>query len=330
VVVPPPVDTTFRVEVPLFAALQGVLRRGDLAMLGTYHQRMGDENGAAGLASNRIWGRVIGDSGRFRQRGDAAPTSDGRLYGFQLGVDLFRSESASGHHDVGIYGGYTDGQFNVSGFASGIQSRYVGRLDPHATYAGVYWTYLANSGFYVDSVVQRSWYGGKARAVSGNRASIDGTGILASVETGYALPLSSTWVLEPQAQIIAQGSSIDDVTIPNAVVSQRNDGQLTGRIGLRTRARYETSAGSVQPYFRANLWKSFASTDRTLFATAAATTVIRTPNSALWGEAGAGLTWSLSPRIALYGEADHRFSLDKGQGITGHATSASVGLKIGL
>ena len=334
VVVPPPVDTTFRVEVPLMAAMSSTLRRGDLAMLGTYHQRMGDENGpvAAGLtAPGRVWGRAILDDGRFRQRGDVSPTADGRVYGFQLGVDLFRFGGDSGHHDVGIYGGYTEGRYNVSGFASGVQNRYVGRIDPRTTYAGVYWTYLADSGFYVDSVVQHSWYGGRMRATSGTAVPIDGTGILVSVESGYALPLSSTWVVEPQAQVIVQGLSLDDVAIPNALVQQRDRGQVTGRIGLRARARYEMSGGStIQPYLRANLWKGFSSTDRTLFVTPAATTVIRTPNSSLWGEVGAGLTWSLTPRIALYGEADYRKSLDSGQGLVGNATRGSIGLKIAM
>jgi outer membrane autotransporter protein len=42
---PTPMSTTYRVEVPSLAALPEVLRNGDLAMLGTYHRRMGDENG---------------------------------------------------------------------------------------------------------------------------------------------------------------------------------------------------------------------------------------------------------------------------------------------
>jgi outer membrane autotransporter protein len=64
--------------------------------------------------------------------------------------------------------------------------------------------------------------------------------------------------------------------------------------------------------------------------TPAATTIVRTPNSALWGEAGAGLTWSLGARVSLYGEADYRKSLDKDRGMVGHSTSGSIGLRIGL
>jgi outer membrane autotransporter protein len=329
----PGATPTYRVEVPLLAALPSTLRRGDLAMLGTYHRRMGDETGSVAdgfTVPGRLWGRALADDGRFRQRGDASPTADGHLYGFQLGLDLFRFGTASGHHDVGVYGGYTDGRYTVRGLASGVENTLAGRLDPNTRYAGVYWTYQSQKGLYVDTVIQHSWYGGRATAANGGRMAIDGTGILASLETGYAIPLSAHWVIEPQAQLIAQGTSLDDVAIANALVQQNDRGQLTGRLGLRTRARYETSMGPIQPYLRANLWKAFASTDRTLFVTDAATTVIATPNSALWGEAGVGLTWSLGARVSLYGEADYRKSLDSGRGMVGHSTSGSIGLKIGL
>lgn len=323
----------YRVEVPLLAALPATLRRGDLAMLGTYHKRMGDGSGPVAdgfTVPGRLWGRALADDGRFRQRGDVRPTADGHLYGFQLGVDLFRFGTAGGHHDLGIYGGYTDGRYTVRGLAGGVENSLAGRLDPNTRYAGVYWTYQSNAGLYVDTVVQHSWYGGRATAANGVRMPIDGTGILASVETGYAIPLSARWVLEPQAQLIAQGTAIDDVAITNALIQQRDRGQLTGRLGLRTRARYETGMGAIQPYLRANLWKAFASTDRMLIVTPAATTIVRTPNSALWGEAGAGLTWSLGARLSLYGEADYRKSLDKDRGMVGHSTSGSIGLRIGL
>lgn len=328
----PNAPVTYRVEVPLLAALPGVLRRGDLAMLGTYHRRMGDENGThadASTSAPRVWGRALLDDGSFRQRGDAAPTTDGRVYGFQLGADIFRRGTGQGQHNVGVYGGYSSGRYDVTGYAGGVLNSDVGRLDPNTTYAALYWSYVANSGFYFDTVVQHSWYGGDVRAVNGNNAGISGTGILASVETGYAIPLSSTWVIEPQVQLIGQGTSIDSMGIPNATVEQADRGQLTGRIGLRTRGRFETGAGSVQPYLRANLWKAFDATDRSLFITPAATTVVRTSNSALWGELGAGITLSLGGRVSLYGEVDYRRSLDEDR-LTGNSTSGTVGLRISL
>lgn len=302
-------------------------------MVATYHKRMGDNEDVVDPGFSfpgRIWGRAIAEDQNYRQRGDARPETDGHLYGFQAGIDLFRYGGRGGHHDFGVYGGYTDGNARVTGFAGGLEGQYVGKLDPKSKYAGIYWTYVGNNGLYVDTVLQHSWYGGKATAVNGNKIDIDGTGVLALVEAGYAITLSPKWTLEPQAQVIAQGVSIDPTTIPNAGVSQNSDGNVTGRLGLRAKGRFETNSGSVQPYLRANLWKGFAATDRTYFRTAAATTIISTRTSSLWGEAGAGVTWTLKPGFAIYGEADHRFSLDNGQGLAGHSTSGSVGVKISM
>lgn len=322
---------TYRVEVPLLAALPVQLRDTDLTMLATYHKRMGDQDGAVAsgfTVPGRFWGRFIAEQERTRQGGDARPMTDGHLYGGQLGVDLLRFGGAGGHHDIGIYGGYLDRHAQVSGFASGIDGTYAGRLDPTARYAGIYWTYQADRGFYADTVVQLSHYGGTALVANGGRIGIRGNGVLASVETGYPVALSRIWSIEPQAQLIGQGVSIDSVTISNATVSQHTPGYLTGRLGLRLKGRYATSAGALQPYLRANVWKGFRSTDRTLFTTDVATTAIATPSSSLWGEGGAGLTWTLRRGLALYGEGDYRFTLDEGQGVLGRSTSGSIGLKL--
>ena len=156
----------------LLAALPGVLRNGDLAMLATYHKRMGDDEGevAQGFTvPGRIWSRFIAEDGRTRQGGDVRPTTDGHMFGGQIGIDLFRYGGPNGHHTFGAYGGYIDTKTRVNGFAGGIENASVGRLDPTSKYAGIYWTYQANSGFYTDTVVQYSWYGGKAEVVGGGR-----------------------------------------------------------------------------------------------------------------------------------------------------------------
>lgn len=299
-------------------------------MLGTYHERMGDQTDQAMeefSVPGRVWGRVIAANTHFRQDGDVRPRTDGSINGFQLGVDLLQFGTPDGgYHDYGIYAGHTTGSENVSGFASGLENTAVGGLSPNTTYAGLYWTYTSKYGFYTDMVIQGSWYDGHATAVNGVRAGIDGDGMLASFETGVGIGLSPIWTLEPQAQIIAQSISIDDVTIPNSVVAQRNSGYLTGRAGFRLKGVFED--GKVQPYVRGNLWKGFASTDRTTFITPAAETTIKTSTSSLWGEGGAGVTWTLSPKLAVYGEADYRFTLDNAQGLSGHSTRASIGVKM--
>ncbi|MCC2976595.1 autotransporter domain-containing protein [Sphingomonas sp. PL-96] len=325
-------DPTYRVEAPLLAALSGWLRQGDLDMLSTYHRRMGDRVGSREGASGftvpgRLWGRLLLDDHHYRQSGTVSPVVDGRTHGFQLGIDLFQFGDARGRHDIGVYGGYADGKARVRGSASGTRDLYVGDLHPDTVYAGAYWTY-STARFYVDTVVQHSWYGGHAGSVNNTHVGIDGTGALASAEIGYSMPFLSSWSIEPQVQLIAQGVSLDRVAIPAADVVYDNDTYLTGRLGLRVRGDYVVGRGSVQPYLRANLWKGFASSDRTIFVTSAAITAVETRTSSFWGEAGGGLTWAATPQLALFGEGTHRFALDGGQGVVGHSTGGSVGAKL--
>ncbi|MDQ7958875.1 MAG: autotransporter-associated beta strand repeat-containing protein, partial [Pseudomonadota bacterium] len=87
---------TYRVEVPLYAALPEQLRQANWAMLGNMHQRIGDESGGlAGAAGpnkgseRQAWGRVISIDRDISQSGTVSPTSSGRLTGFQAGTDLW-------------------------------------------------------------------------------------------------------------------------------------------------------------------------------------------------------------------------------------------------
>ena len=325
----PPV--AYRPEVALFNGLPQQLRHQDLDMLGTYHQRMGDKQGevADGFSiPGRLWGRAIYGDYRIKNRNAAQSDFNGRDYGFQVGIDVLEFGTGSGHHEIGVYGGYLDGRASVRGFAGGLLDQYVGRTDPKTAYAAVYWTYLADNGLYVDTVIQHSWYNGHARSSDNNRVNIDGTGILASVETGYAIPLSARFTIEPQAQIIAQGTSLDRAEIPNASISQHSTGTLTGRLGARLIGNMPVDGRTMQPYVRVNLWKQFAATDRTSFATAGANTVFNVRTSSLYGQAGAGLTFPIAANVALYGEGDYSFTLDHGQGVTGHATVGSIGVKM--
>lgn len=300
-------------------------------MLGTYHQRMGDRIGDAadGFAvPGRIWGRAIYDDYKIRNRNAGQSDFNGRDYGFQIGVDLFEFGTGSGRHEVGFYGGYLDGRANVHGFAGGLYDQYVGRTNPTTAYVGGYWTYLADSGFYTDVVVQHAWYNGHATSSADNRINIDGTGVLASVETGYAIPLSARFTIEPQAQLVAQGVDLDNARLPNASVSQHSTGTLTGRLGARLVGNMPMGGRTLQPYLRANLWKQFASTDRTTFSFSGTNTVFNTRTSSLYGQAGAGVTFPIATNIAIYGEGDYSFTLDHGQGVTGHAVNGSVGVKM--
>ncbi|WP_213978954.1 autotransporter outer membrane beta-barrel domain-containing protein [Sphingomonas sp. dw_22] len=320
----------FRPETPLLTALPGLLRTGDLDMLGTLHKRMGDDMQpipAGDRVGGRIWGRFLASDIHATQDNVASPTTNGNSRGFQIGTDLFQMLNPDGgRHDFGIYGGYLESTARVNGFANQV---YVGKLKPKATSVGMYWTYTNPSGFYFDTVLQRSWYGGSETASTGVKADIGGKGLLASVELGYGLKLGKSWILEPQAQIVAQASDIDTMSIPNAAVSFHDQGSLTGRLGLRLRGDMPIGEKTaLKPYLRANLWHGFDGNQRTIFQGPAASTMILTPTGFTSAEVGGGLTWSLSRNLSLYGEVDHLFSVDKHANETRKGTSASVGVKI--
>ncbi|WP_157103469.1 autotransporter domain-containing protein, partial [Variovorax sp. WDL1] len=101
---------------PLFAALPEQLRQGNLAMLGSLHQRTGDDDvrtatgapitaASSATGERRAWGRVLSTGRTLQQRGTVSPHSEGRLSGLQAGTDLWTNP----HWRAGVYAGQLDG-----------------------------------------------------------------------------------------------------------------------------------------------------------------------------------------------------------------------------
>ena len=56
--------------------------------------------------------------------------------------------------------------------------------------AGGYWTHVGPGGWYLDAVLQETWYCGSA-STQFARLNTDGTGFIASVQGGYIFPWPS-------------------------------------------------------------------------------------------------------------------------------------------
>jgi autotransporter-associated beta strand protein len=319
----PPI--TYRPEVALYAALPAALAQSDMAMVGTLHQREGDVMHAAGTdgASRRggVWARMLHLDQRNRQGGTVSPRSDGNAWGAQAGVDLF----ATSTHRLGLYGGVLRWSQHVDGFASGVQNVGVGRLHGHTNYAGLYWTYKNEAGWYSDVVVQQGWHDGDADATTGTAARIRGRSTLASVEVGKASTLNGRWSIEPQAQVIVGKQHLDDASIPAARFAHNPGTDVTSRVGLRLIGTFDTSAGTMRPYARVNLWHGFNGTDTISVAGPGAGTRIDSQRGYTSGEVAVGGTWTIGRRVNLYGQLGHTFAMGGDQRVSsGH--TASVGL----
>jgi outer membrane autotransporter protein len=315
--------------VPLVTALAGVVRQGDLDLLDSLNKRVGDE--LAARSGGRVWARTFGNGSITQRQGNVtSPEVDGSNRGMQVGVDLFRSTQNDGARgDVGFYVGRVQAKAEVSGMTGATAApAWVGALRPETSTLGVYWTHHAASGVYVDTVAQHSWYSGDLNAVTGVSASIGGTGLLGSLELGYRHPLGPRWTLEPQAQLIGQRASLDDIAIPNASVSFDDQLTTTARLGLRLVGDYVNAGQQWKPYLRANLWHGFDDTQSTVFRTAAVATSIQTQTGYDSGEAGLGFTLALSDGVILYGELDHVFSIGGDANRFSKGVSGSVGVRI--
>ncbi|WP_158282788.1 autotransporter domain-containing protein [Aminobacter sp. AP02] len=308
-------------EVPIASALPYATRQAALATLGTFHERRGGQD-VLSPADNfsAAWARVFGQSVERDLEGTADPAIDGSLWGLQAGLDLLRWESEGGHRDVaGLFLGYSALNADVTGFALGWNNLAVGDLDVNATSIGAYWTHIGPTGWYLDGVLMGSFYGGGGTSRRNVEVDADGQGLTLSLEGGYPFTLSPTWKVEPQAQLIWQHEWLDDASSRFATVAFDTDDALTGRLGVRLEGEFETSAGLMQPYLKANLWQGFSGSDTVNFNV--------NPFQVDFGgtalELGGGLIASLRDGLSLHATAGYTFAVD---GETNRAFEGNLGL----
>ena len=182
----------------------------------------------------------------------------------------------------------------------------VGSLNLDTTSFGGYWTHIGPGGWYLDGVLMGSWFGGDATSERGVGIDIDGTGFTASLEGGYPIPLSESWTIEPQAQIIWQNISLDDQSDAFSDVGFDSDDGFTGRLGFRMQGKYQTSAGLFQPYVKANLWHGFSTTNSVLFGPDAITTEGESTSL----ELGAGIVHDFTEKVSAFAVADYTFDVE--------------------
>lgn len=333
-----------RSEVPLMAAVMPVALEYGFSVLGTLHERMGtigaapvipayEERVVRGRNGKRevlrtptlkadenrwfagAWSRVIGDRGfqdhnNFINRG---PSYNYTFAGIQAGLDVLAREQADGTLDkVGIYVGYGNIDVNVKGAWSGK----AGSVDMDAYTVGGYWTHKAAQGWYSDAVIQGTWYQADAKSISGQRIKPDGFGFLASLEGGYSFNLGNGLTLEPQAQIIYQTLSFDNVTDAYGRFDLGSGDSVRGRLGLRLSKDWAISDGAkprlLNTWLRTNVWHEFSGKTSTTVASLNGENPLTVSSSlgGTWFEIGAGVSGQISEEVSLFASGAYSHSLD--------------------
>ena len=297
-------------------------RQLDLATLATFHERQGDQSlllGAGSLPGS--WGRIFGGHAEEHRSGLLSPEVKGNLGGFQVGQDLFGWDHGGHRDQFGVFLGHARADVDGRGFALAQQRALVGNLTMDATSLAAYWTHVGPSSWYVDAVLMASWFDGHPRSTRGVGLSADGTGVTASLEAGYPIPLGAGLALEPQAQLIWQHTDFGSAQDPFATIRFDPDEALTGRIGARLFGDVASGGVAWKPYLLANVWRTFAGSDTTTFNVTPITT--RFGRTSL--EFGGGVSAQVSASVGVYADASYTTNLggDHTRGVKGN-----VGLRV--
>lgn len=336
-IVPGPVNPelpNYRPEVPLYMAAPALASHVGLTSMGTYHERRGDDLGRDS-SDSASWGRVLGRSGSVHyQSGSAAarassfasdgPSYDYTITGIQVGTDVLDKQNDDGMRDVaGLYVSAIEASANVDALYVGN----AGSMDMSGYSLGGYWTHKSESGAYVEGVVQGTRYDdANARSSLGQRAETAGWGVTTSIEGGKAFDLGNRWTIEPQAQLIYQHITLDDMTDDYGHVDFGSADSTTGRVGARLSKALTTNKGL--PFVvsaRTNLWRGFGSDAKTTFRDLSGNnaTTLTSNLSGSWGQVGVGISGNISQDITLYVDADYSQSLESRK-------ANSVGGKLGI
>ncbi|OCW20685.1 autotransporter outer membrane beta-barrel domain-containing protein [Pseudomonas sp. S3E12] len=298
----------YRPEVPIYAALFPAAQQLVQGMLGTFHQRMGDQSQQLHSgAFTSGWGRFYGSSSRQGFTGTVSPSLDSSVTGFQVGTDLYASTYDNGlTQRSGFFVGHSTLKGNVKGFNGGWQDKDAGKTTLRGDSLGIYWTLIGANQAYLDLVLMGTRFDGNNESDRGVKMDTHGHNVTASAEVGWPFAWVADWVVEPQAQLIIGRTRLDKQNDGISDVAYDADTNVTSRLGVRLRGDYRVRGMPLQPYVRTNVWHSSAGQNTVTFN---GVTAIDTEQKSTTLDLSAGATLKVATGISLYGEVGYNRNL---------------------
>ena len=247
-------------------------------------------------------------------------TFDYTFGALQVGLDLYSVEHQNGHLDnAGVYlavgHGELDVEHNLLGFT------FKGGEDSfNAVSLGGYWTHFGPEGWYLDGVVQATWYDMdmSCTARPAQRQKQTAWGLAASLEGGYPFDFGDGWQFEPQAQLVYQALDISAFNDGAADVRFSDEDSLAGRVGAKLSRTWAVGgedyssgneAGAPPRQFtiwgRADLWSEFLGEPVTEFSSATGFIPFTANLGDSWARLGIGGTFELTDSTTLYGNVNY-------------------------
>ncbi|NJJ60254.1 autotransporter family protein [Pseudomonas sp. B14(2022)] len=314
----------YRPEVPIYAALFPAAQQLVQGMLGTFHQRMGDQSQQLHTGPfTSGWGRTYGNSTRQSFTGTVSPSLDSSVTGFQVGSDLYASTYDNGlTQRSGFFVGHSTLKGNIKGFNGGWQDKDAGKTTLRGDSLGVYWTLIRANQAYLDLVLMGTRFDGNNESDRGVKMDTRGHNVTASAEVGWPFAGMGNWVVEPQAQLIVGKTKLDKQNDGISDVSYDADTTVTSRLGVRLRGDYQVRSMPLQPYVRANVWHTSAGQNTVTFNDV---TAIDTEQKSTTLDLSAGATLKVATGISLYAEVGYNRNLDSN---TFNGRQGTVGLRM--
>ncbi len=363
---PPPVPN-YRRETSLYAAIPAQALTYGWTLIDTLHERVGGQRplALAPVTEDRTvwcknpeknfrctvktmlraedrteyvsygWGRVIGEHGSrdgskigIYGRG---PDYDYDIFAGQAGLDLYRSERSDGASDqAGLYVAYGQLNGDVKHFDANLaQNIFAGKNTLDAYSVGGYWTHHGASGWYMDGVVQGTWYDVEADSRRGLRSfDTDGFGLALSLEAGVPFAFGGGFVLEPQGQVIYQRLNLD-TGYDGAATVRFDDGEsLLARVGLRLARTWALEEGQaprmITAWGRVNLWHEFMGDPKTQFSSDYGYIPFHADLGGTWAELTGGVDAQVATNVSVFASAGYQIGLDGNR----DGYNGKLGLKI--
>ena len=204
---------------------------------------------------------------------------------------------------------------------------------------GGYWTHFGTNDWYLDGVLQATWYDATMSGRRGLReGETDGWGLAASIEGGYPFDLGNGWLIEPQAQLVYQFLDLDDFNDGAADVRYSDEDSLAGRIGARLARSWNLDEAQPAPvegaaiqrvreaslWARADIWNEFLGQPTTEFSSANGFVPFTADLEGGWWKLGVGGTYDFNTEATLYANVNYESAFDG----DADAWEGKLGLKI--
>lgn len=248
-------------------------------------------------------------------------------------TDILQNDDAV-ENRVGGYVGAGTFRSDVSHF----DGTPAGRGSLKAYSVGVYWNRTSADGWYLEGVGQYTRYDKvEFASVQGIHGQTSGQGIAASIEGGKSMALNENWRIEPQAQLVVQRTSLDDMRdSQNNTASLGSSDSVLGRLGARLVHKWD-AANSV--WLRTDAWHEFSGKSGATYQTISGPLSYKADLGGSWGELSVGASAWVTPSILIQGSVGYQRNLGGirreatnlgGSVSAGGAPTAGVGLSVQL